>query len=359
MAGAIGHADSVSVICGRTSLADSANLTVQAIDALSSLDKVRFLPALRRGNVHGAIDMGMAPGMLPGRTSLDAAKSWFGQSWGSVPAAAGHDAAGILQQAAAGKIAVLFLLGADPLTDFPDPELAQAAIDGADLVVAIDPFINTSAAHGADLVLPAAAFGEVDGSHTNLEGRITAVRQKVTPPGTARPDWMIAAELAMRLGNDMGFSSVADITNEIAALSARHAGATAAAIDAADDGLMPDAAAESQAPAALAWTDLGPLTPAPAYDSYSFRLVVDRTMYDGGTQTTMCESIAELGRARVRYVSVPAKPPNSASHRAARCASAPNERRSKARSSSTSTLPPVSRLSPTIMRASMFVRLST
>jgi len=285
---AITGADSVSVICGRTSLADNASLTVDAINTFASLDTVRFLPALRRSNVHGAIDLGLTPGMLPGRTSLDAARAAFTAAWGSVPAKAGRDTAGILADAAAGKIAVLFLLGADPLADFPDPELAKAALDGAGLVISIDPFVNESAAYGADIVMPAAAFGEVDGSHTNLEGRITPLRQKVTPPGTARPDWMIAAELAMRLGKDMGFASVADITNEIAAVSPMHANADAAAIDAASDGVL-----VSGGPA---WTDQGAPTPAPAYDRYSFRLVVDRTMYDGGTQTTMCPSIAELSK---------------------------------------------------------------
>ena len=110
---------------------------------------------------------------------------------------------------------------------------------------------------------------------------------------------MIAAELAMRLGNDMGFGSVTDVTNEIAALSALHAGADAVAIDAATDGLMPgaDANAASKAPAALAWSDQGPVMDAPVYDSYSFRLVVDRSMYDGGTQTAMCPSIAGLAVA--------------------------------------------------------------
>ena len=285
---AITGADSVSVICGRTSLADNASLTVDAINTFASLDTVRFLPALRRSNVHGAIDLGLTPGMLPGRTSLDAARAAFTAAWGPVPAKAGRDTAGILADAAAGKIAVLFLLGADPLADFPDPELAKAALDGAGLVISIDPFVNESAAYGADIVMPAAAFGEVDGSHTNLEGRITPLRQKVTPPGTARPDWMIAAELAMRLGKDMGFASVADITNEIAAVSPMHANADAAAIDAASDGVL-----VSGGPA---WTDQGAPTPAPAYDRYSFRLVVDRTMYDGGTQTTMCPSIAELSK---------------------------------------------------------------
>jgi len=236
--------------------------------------------------------MGLAPEMLPGRTSLGAGRSWFADKWGSLPSSDGLDATGILNAAASGDIAVLFLLGSDPLADFADPDLAQAALDGADLVIAVDPFINASSAAGADIVLPAAAIGEIDGSHTNLEGRISPIRQKVTPPGTARPDWMIAAEIAMRLGKDMGFTSVTEITNEIAAVSGIHAGATADAIEAAADGVL-IGEAEAGRPAPFEWTDLGEPTPAPAYDSYSFRLVVDRTMYDGGTQTAMCESIAD------------------------------------------------------------------
>ena len=46
----------------------------------------RFLPALRRGNVHGALDMGLAPGLLPGRVTLEAGRDWFAGAWGSVPA---------------------------------------------------------------------------------------------------------------------------------------------------------------------------------------------------------------------------------------------------------------------------------
>ena len=39
---------------------------------------------------------------------------------------------------------------------------------------------------------------ETDGTTTNLEGRVSVLNQKVTPPGTARTDWMIAAELAQQ-----------------------------------------------------------------------------------------------------------------------------------------------------------------
>jgi len=288
------QAEAVSVLCGRASLAEQAKLTVEAISAFATMSNVAFLPTLRRGNINGAIDMGLAPAMLPGRTSLDDARGWFTEQWGSVAANAGQDAAGILQAASIGKIAVLFLLGSDPLVDFPDPELAKAALEGAGLVIAVDPFINASVAHGADIVLPAAAFGEVDGSHTNLEGRISAVRQKVTPPGTARPDWMIAAEIAMRMGKDMGFGSVDDITNEIALMSGLHSGIDAPAVAAAPDGMLVTPGAAAGRPAPIAWTDQGPATPAPVHDSYALRLVIDRSMYDGGTQTTMCESIAGL-----------------------------------------------------------------
>jgi len=294
VAAAISGAVNLSVIYGRTSLADHQALTVEALNAFASLPGTTFLPTLRRGNINGAIDLGMAPDMLPGRTSLDAGRSWFTNAWGAVPKDAGLDTAGILAAAAAGNISVLILLGADPLTDFPDPELARAALDRTDLIVGVDPFINASLAHAADIVLPAAAFGEVDGTHTNLEGRLSPVRQKVTPPGTARPDWMIAAEIALRLDKDMGFASVSEITNEIAAVSGLHADVDSDAIDVAADGVVVPVTDAPDRPPSLSWQDLGAPMEAAAYDSYSHRLVIDRTMYDNGTQLTMCESIASL-----------------------------------------------------------------
>jgi NADH-quinone oxidoreductase subunit G len=294
LAAAVSGSERITVIAGRTSMADHAALTVEAINAFAALDNTAFLPGLRRGNINGAVDMGLSPELLPGRTSLGAAGAWYREHWGQVPGQAGLDTTGILGAAATGRIAVLFLLGADPLTDFPDPELARQALDRADVVIAIDPFINASAAAAADVVLPAAAFGEVDGSHTNLEGRISPIRQKVTPPGTARPDWMIAAELAMRLGKDMGFVSVEEIADEIAAVSPLHAEADAAAIDAAPDGLVMPLTEDPSRPTRFAWSDLGAPDEPASYDSYSYRLVVDRTMYDMGTQTAHCQSIDQL-----------------------------------------------------------------
>jgi len=216
----------VTVVLGRASVAESADATVAAATAIHHAHPgVRFLSALRRGNVHGALDMGLAPGVLPGRASLADAHHWFREGgWHNVPAERGLDTAGILEAAAAGRIDTLILLGADPLTDFPDTDLATRGLAGARTVIAVDQLPRS--ASQADVVLAAAGYAEVDGSTTNIEGRISTVARKVTPPGTARADWMIAAELARLLGADLGVESVEQIWAEIEALAPSHAGIT-------------------------------------------------------------------------------------------------------------------------------------
>jgi NADH-quinone oxidoreductase subunit G len=217
---------SVTCILGRPSLAESGESVVEAASALlEAVPGTRFLSALRRANVHGALDMGLAPGVLPGRTSLADGRDWLAAAWGDLPAEAGLDATGILQAAADGRLGALVLLGADPLSDFPDRDLARRALDGARFVVALDCFLTDSAA-AADVVLPVAGFGEKPGTTTNLEGRISRLHQKVTPPGTARTDWMVAAELAWRLGGDLGIESPEDVWAELGRLGPAHLGIT-------------------------------------------------------------------------------------------------------------------------------------
>ena len=141
-------ADDVVVVAGRPSLAEDGALVAEALGALAAaLPKARFLCGLRRGNVRGALDMGLAPGVLPGRVSLEEGREWFAAAWGRVPDERGLDTAGMLAAAAAGgddgdgsadkTIRALVLLGAEPLRDFPDRRLARRAFDGAEFVVAV------------------------------------------------------------------------------------------------------------------------------------------------------------------------------------------------------------------------------
>jgi assimilatory nitrate reductase catalytic subunit len=98
-------------------------------------------------------------------------------------------------------------------------------------------------------VLPAAAWGEKDGTVTNSERRISRQRPFLRPPGEARPDWRQIVEVARRLGHAEAFAyeKPADIFREHAALSAFEndgarafdIGALATLSDAAYDALEP------------------------------------------------------------------------------------------------------------------------
>jgi NADH-quinone oxidoreductase subunit G len=285
LAAAVADGSPVTVLLGRPSLAESAGPVVDGALALHDhLPEATFLSLLRRGNVHGAMDMGLAPGLLPGRASLaDAGR--VADAWPTVPTAAGHDALGILTAAAAGDIDVLVLLGADLLADVPDRQLVEQALAGARTVVAIDLF-GTETVARADVVLPAVASTELDGTFTNLEGRVSVVARKVTSPGTSRPDWAIAVDLAERLGGDLGFESVDDVLAELVTVSPLHSA------------LTPEALAEATREGILIEGSLGLDRPeptgVPGRDGYGLRLVVDRCMYDAGVLVAHSPSLAGL-----------------------------------------------------------------
>ena len=227
----------VVVIAGRGNLAERADATVAAIAHLAEIDEVGFLVALRRSNVRGALDLGLAPGFLPGRVSLEAGRDWFEELWGAVPSEAGMDALGILEAAATQRIGALILLGADPLGDCPDTGLATRGLAGAGFTIAVDTFI-TDSNRAADVFLPVTAWGEQDGTVTNLEGRVQRVTRKVTPEGTAMPDWRIAAELALRLREDFDLATAEEVQDEIARVAPAFAGVDAALLRRARDGAM-------------------------------------------------------------------------------------------------------------------------
>ncbi len=239
-----GRTGPVVVIVGRGNVAASAASVVGTAAELAQVHDVRFLSALRRGNVHGALDGGLTPGFLPGRVTLDAGREWFTDRWGAVPAERGLDAEGILRAAADGKIRVLVLLGADPVSDFPDAALARRALDAVDTIIVVDGFDSDSTTR-ADVFLPATLWGEKAGTVTNLEGRVQRVGRKVAPEGTAMDDWRIATELAARLGHDLDLESADEVTDEIARVAPAFAGVSSELVARARDGVVVPMAAHA------------------------------------------------------------------------------------------------------------------
>jgi NADH-quinone oxidoreductase subunit G len=254
--------EGVVIVLGRPSYAESGEVAAEAARVLAqALPKATFLPALRRGNIFGALDMGLAPGLLPGRVGLESGREWFAAAWGTVPTATGLDTAGILASMAGESAATaaaattgtagntasagpavtsLILLGADPLSDFPDRAVAERALSAGHFVVAVTGHPSESVTSYADVVLPCAVAHERPGTTTNIEGRVSRLGQKLTAPGFAWPDWMIAAELAAALGADLGVSSANDLAEELHLTAPAYFGLTAAVLhsDAAHDGIL-------------------------------------------------------------------------------------------------------------------------
>ncbi|MFZ9601776.1 MAG: NADH-quinone oxidoreductase subunit NuoG [Ilumatobacteraceae bacterium] len=251
----------VVVVVGRSNLAESEVFTLQALgEVLSAVPSAKVLPVLRRGNVRGAVAAGLTPKDNSG------------------------DAIDILNAAAAGKIECLILLGVDPMADVADSGLVQRAFTQVKNVISIDTMINSSN-RNADLVLPAAAYGEKAGTTTNLEGRISNVAQKITPRGTSRPDWMIATELSIALGVDIGVSSLEDLNEKLVNTVAAFAPSSDAKSTHGDGVLMAHETPVTISGVASKVTDR---------NAYNYRLVVSRTMYDSAQSTIASPSLAGI-----------------------------------------------------------------
>jgi len=226
----------VVVIVGRANLAERPDATLASAAVLAG-PNTRFLSALRRANVHGALDAGLTPGFLPGRVTLEHGWDWFASRWGAAPETRGLDAEGILRAAADGALDVLILLGADPIADFPDAVLAKEALMMVPTVIAIDAYLSASTQR-ADVFLPCTLWGEKAGTVTNLEGRVQRLGRKVAPEGTAMDDWRIAIELAARLGHDIDLATVDEVTDALCAAAPAFAGVSAALMQRARDGVV-------------------------------------------------------------------------------------------------------------------------
>jgi NADH-quinone oxidoreductase subunit G len=276
------------VVLGRPSLAESSAPVEQAAAALATLPDVKFLSALRRGNVHGALDVGLTPGFLPGRTTLAEGRARYADEWGTVPAAPGLDTIGVLEAAADGRIDTLILLGADLEMDVPDRALVDRALARVRVVIAVGA-LPVDAAGRADVFLPTTVWGEKTGTMTNLEGRVQRVARLVTPDGTSMDDWRIASELAVRFGVDFGFDRVDDVQDEIARVAPAFAGVDSSLVRRARDGaVLPIAAHPDElvlhsvlgVSAGMSWE---PILPGVAFDDTHLSSVGTGAVESSGT----------------------------------------------------------------------------
>jgi predicted molibdopterin-dependent oxidoreductase YjgC len=181
-----------------------------------------------QNNVQGAGDMGASPNNYPGfqKVTDPASQAKFEKAWGRAgPLEIGPTKVTALEEAG-DRFRAMLINGENTVVSDPDRTLVEKGLKALDHLVVVDIFMNETA-ELAHVVLPAAAWAETDGTLTNTARRVQRVRAAVPPPGEAKPDWWITAQLARRLGFEgFDWESAEEVFNEFASLMPIYNGLT-------------------------------------------------------------------------------------------------------------------------------------
>jgi NADH-quinone oxidoreductase subunit G len=142
------------------------------------------------------------------------------------PGRCGRDAAAIADGAREGELTALYLLHADPVTELPGRAGWEAALERATTVVAHAGFLTDGVREHATVVFPAESYAEKEGTITHPDGRLQRLRPAIGHPGATRSEWSVIAELARRVGLDLGVLTGPMATAQLVAAVPFYAGLT-------------------------------------------------------------------------------------------------------------------------------------
>ncbi len=139
----------------------------------------------------------------------------------AMPQQAGLKAVDLFAQVRTGQIKALWIVCTNPAVSMPNADAVRDAIAGCDFVVVSDVTDRTDTAQLAHVLLPATGWGEKEGTVTNSDRTISRQRSVLPPPGQARADWAIMADVGRRMGwaDAFAYASPAQIFDEYARLS--------------------------------------------------------------------------------------------------------------------------------------------
>ncbi len=166
-------------------------------------------------NTQGAMDMGVLPDVAPGY--LPVSKS-------------GLNTNQMLEEAANGKLDMLWIVGADLAAKYHDQPLVERALEACPFVV-VNELTMTETALRADLVLPVASLAEKDGTYTNCERRVQRIHRAFAIGPEVKTDWLVFTEVATQLAGGAPYFSARDILRDIAANVPMYANITLKSLD--------------------------------------------------------------------------------------------------------------------------------
>jgi NADH-quinone oxidoreductase subunit G len=172
--------------------------------AFSDVTELSAYIASEQGNARGAEAMGMLPRSGPGFAGV----------------VAGRDTYGMLDDARAGKLAVLSIFGANPARNAPNVSAAMEALRNIPFLVVSDLFM-TETAQNAALVLPAKGAFEKNGTTIALAGDVLPVNASLVAPEFALSDFEMLLGLADQL--DVTLPSLEELDRAVIAYAARAA----------------------------------------------------------------------------------------------------------------------------------------
>ncbi|PZR47657.1 MAG: nitrate reductase, partial [Ectopseudomonas oleovorans] len=154
-------------------------------------------------NAMGGRETGSLSNLLPGHREAANAehRAEVAAYWGveQLPVAPGLSAIELFDAVRDGRIKALWIACTNPAQSLPDQTRVREALAACPFVIVQEAFTTSETCQYADLLLPAASWGEKEGTVTNSERRISHVRPAIPAIGEARADWSIVCDFARRL----------------------------------------------------------------------------------------------------------------------------------------------------------------
>lgn len=197
-------------------------MTVNLLDLLLLTGKLSrsgcgLAPLAEENNDQGAIEMGAVAEFLPGAREIQGGQSRqeLASAWEQdLPAGNGRSLTQMLEDAKSGKLKAMLIVGENPVASLPPEAGVEQALGNLEFLACQELFL-TETAQLAHVVLPSCSYAEKDGTFTNTEGHVQAVRRAIESIGESRPDWEIFSALSLAMGHPIEYENVKAIGKEI------------------------------------------------------------------------------------------------------------------------------------------------
>ncbi len=213
---ALVKAESIIILCGAEIISNPKN--VEIINSLYDLirltghqdkDNSGVNLLWKHSNSQGTLDCGILPDRLPGYVRISGKP--------------GLNFNLMLEAVNQGKIKAMYIMGSDPLSEYPDREYVKSTLGKLEILLVQDILI-TETAKIANVILPGASFAEKEGTFTNVEGRVQKLNKAFDPLADSKADGQIICLLAQAMGHEFEYRTPKDIFKELTGVSPIYSG---------------------------------------------------------------------------------------------------------------------------------------